>query len=32
MEQTLNTLSAYIGELEDRLERAGLAPQPRSSE
>ncbi|MDD3845039.1 MAG: hypothetical protein PHC90_01620 [Syntrophorhabdaceae bacterium] len=29
VEQTGNTLSAYIDELEDRLERGGLAPQPK---
>jgi len=28
VEQTGNTLSAYIDELEDRLERAGAAPRP----
>lgn len=30
IEQTSNTLSAYIDELEDRLERGGLAPRPGS--
>jgi uncharacterized membrane protein len=28
VEQTGNTLSAYIDELEDRLERSGVAPRP----
>ncbi len=32
IEQTSNTLSAYIDELEDRLERGELAPRPGSSE
>jgi len=30
LEQTGNTVSAYIGELEDRLERGGLASRPES--
>lgn len=28
LEQTENTLSAYIGELDDRLEKAALSPNP----
>jgi hypothetical protein len=28
VEQSSNTLSAYIGELEDRLEKGGQAPTP----